>query len=393
MKKKNLSKIVKRIAAFSLGLMMTVGMLGGTALSVKADEWDDAKGAKAGEEAVLTKELTIPAGVAAPGVTFGFTVTDLGVEDGTGALINVGSNPAWTLPSIAYTSADIGDSSNKIVKKTADFLPTITGLTFPHAGVYHYNVKEAQGSDTGIVYSQAEYTIRVYVINDGAGLKVAGITVWQVLDDAGDPTGTKVDPTPGSYYTDFSEFKFVNTYSENATVKVSKTVVGDYSNKILPFSFAITVNFPSNHTGSTDISYLKNGTTSGTSTGNSFTITLADGEYVELLNLPVGSSYQVKETVVNGYAPSAQVTRNNSTTGSEMYGGSGDFDVKLDGSEKILIEKASISPVNATVVTNTYKDVSITGVVIDNLPFMMLIVVSLAGIAFFVISRSRRWSR
>ena len=45
---------------------------------------------------------------------------------------------------------------------------------------------------------------------------------------------------------------------------------------------------------------------------------------------------------------------------------------------------------NTTVVTNEYKDPSITGVLTDNFPFIVMVLVAGAGIVFLTVSKRRR---
>lgn len=48
---------------------------------------------------------------------------------------------------------------------------------------------------------------------------------------------------------------------------------------------------------------------------------------------------------------------------------------------------------NKVDVTNTYKPVSPTGILISNLPFIIMILVAVGGIVLYVVSRRRRHDR
>lgn len=74
-------------------------------------------------------------------------------------------------------------------------------MNFGHAGVYLYEVTEkvpnpSDPEDVITRYSQAKYTVRVYVENiedkDGNSLlTVKGLTILKVTDDNGDNVGQK----------------------------------------------------------------------------------------------------------------------------------------------------------------------------------------------------------
>ena len=55
----------------------------------------------------------------------------------------------------------------------------------------------------------------------------------------------------------------------------------------------------------------------------------------------------------------------------------------------LLVDAEKDGTTNKTTVTNTLKDPSITGVITDNLPFILMILVAGAGIAFLTISKRR----
>ena len=137
------------------------------------------------QEAVVTKEIKIPQGVMVPDITFEFKVEKLGTEDTDGVVTPDSTQPEWSIPSITFSNADKGTAYNKVVKSTDDLMATIKGLAFTHAGVYLYKVTERKENPVNVIthYSEAEYTVRVYVENTDTGVDVKGITVLKAADE------------------------------------------------------------------------------------------------------------------------------------------------------------------------------------------------------------------
>ena len=95
--------------------------------------------------------------------------------------------------------------------------------------------------------------------------------------------------------------------------------------------------------------------------------------------LPAGSRYTLTETGVPGYtASSVYLTNGTSTNGAAGQLGQ---DYKV---ENILLGEKT----NNNTVTNKINDVTPTGLLIDNLPFILMIGLGLAG--FVVLSKKRR---
>jgi hypothetical protein len=60
----------------------------------------------------------------------------------------------------------------------------------------------------------------------------------------------------------------------------------------------------------------------------------------------------------------------------------------LSTNARILGEAA-----NGAVFTNAYEDVSPTGIVMDNLPYLLLLLLAAAGLGGYVAARARRHAR
>lgn len=404
--------IKKGITAAALALAMLVGMSSAQTIEVKADGFpkDTLK-----TSAVMTKELVIPSGVKAPDVSFNFSVTPKGSEAADGTWDQSGTAGAtWAIPSIVLTDSRTGDGNNKIVENV-----NITTLlqaqiaNFPHAGVFYYEVEETAttGDDAANVQdSKVKYVVKVYVVNDDnepSKLKIAGVTVVKTVDENGDniTSPAKVDPTPDSDTYLGGDFIFVNKYLENTQVKIQKNVTGnaagDYGDRSKDFNFTVTVKLPSTAADVTSVSYVKTNASGATGAPQPVTIssltgianiTLKHGEFITFISLPVGSTYKVVEAAAPGYTPSAVVT-GAGTNGTSAVGTAGDPYTVFVGTENLILQPETNDIKNTTVVTNQYRQVYVTGVLIENLPFIMLIIVAALGLVYMIFSRRRRTLR
>jgi hypothetical protein len=116
-------------------------------------------------------------------------------------------------------------------------------------------------------------------------------------------------------------------------------------------------------------------------TANSFT--LKDGQSLKFDNdLPAGTTYTLTETGTPGYTASAVVTENGATPTTDQAQNTGD---KLTLTSKLIGEGT-----NTAAFTNTYKDVTPTGININNSPFVALILISAAALAVFIFLKKFR---
>lgn len=422
-----MKKIVKGIFVVIATLSVVASMALTAAVEVKADAPP-----LYNENAVLTKVIKIPEGVIVPNLVFDFDAVPLGIADENGAPQQDSSQPEWNLPSIKFSedsdNPDKGGSGNKTVKTTDNLLvkkvineTTILQLkdasaddatvNFEHAGVYLYEVTEIapdplDPEDVITHYSQAKYTVRVYVENiedkDGNSLlTVKGLTILKVTDDNGGDVGAKVDPTPGSD-TEYggSEFRFVNEFWDDTNLEIEKQVTGNAGDRTKKFDFEITLNVSTVVAAPADrkLTYTLSSAPKDSieyNGVNPILVKLNHGEKIIFKNLPVGSTYNVVETIAKGYTPSAVVT-GRGTNGVATNGtpDDGKFTVEVSGTSDLLVDAEDLTaqtPIkNTTIVTNEYKDPSITGVLTDNFPFIVMVLVAGAGIVFLTVSKRRR---
>ena len=370
-----------------IGILLAGTMVMGMGASVMAAPATGEEGSPAGVD--IVKNLQMADGITTPNVTFTFDFAKV-----------TSDAPDITDAEIIYTSADkdsdVQNGLAEIQKSTGNILENVT---FPHAGIFTYTVTENGTDDEGygMNYSEASYRMNVYVKNNeaGTGVYVYSVEIRKTTNDDGTDAGnTKVeDPTPDSG--EGAGMLFTNVYTSGGgstdpdadALTISKTVAGEYGDKTKDFTFSVTLNKAATVSGATATYQGKIGAeTIDFTTGTPEEIQLHDGESLVFEDLPAGTTYTVAETGAEGYTPSASVVEN----GGEAVVTNGTEGQNLSVENKLVGTGA-----NSTAFTNTYDvagDITPTGIIINNLPFILLIVVAAAGIAFYVVSR-RRFNR
>ncbi|MGY3778001.1 DUF7601 domain-containing protein [Isobaculum melis] len=348
---------------------------------------------------VLTKTLVTPdkTVVTAPNVfNFEFEV----VEDSFTPHGATTPDTSVTVPDItdqvvSFTPAtDLGttvDGTTTTYKQTGNLLE---GITFPEAGVYKYLITEKTGTyvvdpaTEELVYSTASYTLYVYVSRDADGNSIVdGGTVE-------DEDGKKVDPAPttplpggGSNEVEAANgFNFTNIYRKQAGsitppdpnnpeagLVISKTITGDLSNTADEFTYSFLLADTPLVSGETYILSTPTGDITITP-GTAATFTLKGGEQALLLNAPAGLSFRVVETDFGYYTPSNALELNGVTTTAES-------NVIAGG---ILGENS-----NRTDYTNNWETTTPTGIILNNLPYVILIAVAMTGFGAYIVNKRR----
>ena len=309
----------------------------------------------------VTKHLVMAEGLDVPDAEFSFAATAVTADA-----------PAVTIGSISYNSEDNKGMLSNDGVYTVDKSTDIKFDTFPHAGVYEYTVTETAGSVDGITYDSTSYTMVVYVANDITG----DLTVQNITVEANN--GKQED------------LSFTNTYRKKGSLTITKNTVGALADKTKDFAFIIT--FTKSGTESDDVtSYTgKIGSEDVTcKIGDETTFSLHDGESLVFDDLPVGTRYVVtEEAAEDGYTPSVSVIENgvqgttrNATDADALSTADNDF-------SNLVGEKE-----NKVVFTNTYVDVPVTGLVLKNLPFLLLIVLPALALILPMAAKARMKKR
>ncbi|GLC82675.1 DUF7601 domain-containing protein [Lacrimispora brassicae] len=423
MKKKN-NELGRRLTAMALAAVMCIGTAQSAFAVGNAIFGTESQPA----EAAITKKLDMPEGTTTPGATFSFQLSPVSVDDRTAAA-DLASMPAISPVNIAFTSGDTGTVSNgtkTILKQSGN---VFSGVTFPHAGVYVYRVEESQsvtgytpGGNETYTYSPANYTIAVYIKNGTGGLYIAAIASSISVNDSSNQTsnpGEKVDPTPEpgdpNITGNYSKIIFTNTYSKTAggvdptdpnnhVLTVSKAVSGDYADRTKYFAFQVTATQPGVVSGaSTYMAYVLNSSnqvvtsadnSSNTQTdgsgysyikftsGTPETVSLKHDQKLVFTDLHIGADYVAIESAVEHYTASAAVVVN----GGTAIGLSNAFDNTALSTDTRLIGEFK----NSAAFTNNYRTITPTGVIINNLPFIMILILAAGAFAAFVVVKSRK---
>lgn len=348
-------------------------------------------------QAYISKTYNTEVGKA---MTFNFTAT----QDTTSTGL-VKSAVACTIPSISFTDSETG-TTKKVSSEAIKFDP------FNEAGKYEYTVTESATTNSVIanddhqklIMSKAEYKMDVYVVEDPVGtFKVDQIVVNRTKDDKGTAKDGKVDISADK---DKNAFNFVNTYVQEAgtgkpdpdpekpivpgedynkygSLNVSKKIdaQGETVDSSATFKFTATFAFPEG----TDETTL--GAKAGESvlrlTDGTYTFNLKDGENMKFTGLPVGTTITVTEAGAANYKGSAKVFLNGveqtAVTATKYNEKITPVDNKKLGQNKNTVD-----------VTNTYNHVPTTGIIMNTLPYVLMIALCGAALFGFVAFKRRR---
>ena len=307
-----------------------------------------------------------------------------------------GNTEKVTIPDINFTESETGTTTKR------------AKVSFPEwtdAGKYEYTVTETGATpaitDTKhqtMIMSKAEYTMDVYVSNSGSGFEISNIIVNKKKDDKGTAATGKVDISN----TDKNGFKFTNTYVQEAgpgtdpvnpgpdytkygaldVSKIIKTDAADTADTNKEFDFTATFTFPA---GTNAATLGAKATIDGIATditGTSHTFKLKHNQNVKFTGLPVGTKISVTESGTPNYKGSADVVINNGTKETKTatrYG------------EALTVSDKSLGQNKNTVdVTNTYNYVPATGIIMNTLPYVLMIALCGAALMAFVAFKRRR---
>ena len=377
----SMNKMFKKVLAVVAAGAMTMGMAMPT---FAADEGKTT-------EAWITKTYNTEVGKAEK---FSFTAEQ--VKTGTGIIT---TDAAVTMPEISFTDTETGTISKR---------SQITFPTYLEAGKYEYTVTETQTADPIVansehekmIMSQAEYTMDVYVTDGATGTEISNIVVNKVKDDAGQTATGKVDI--GN--TDTNRFNFTNTYVQEAgtgtdptnpdpiynqfgSLNVSKKIVNANGTATTPddeFAFTATFAFPKGTDANTLGGIKANGGDVTLAEGGTYTFHLKANKNMKFTGVPVGTTITVKESAAKNYKGSAEITIN----GAQLTPVSATkYNAELtavNNNEKLGQNQNTVD------VTNTYNDVPVTGIIMNTLPYVLMIALCGVALIAFVGFKRRR---
>lgn len=306
-----------------------------------------------------------------------------------------GNTEEVTIPDINFTESETGTTT----KRAKVLFPEWTD-----AGKYEYTVTETGATpaitDTKhqtMIMSKAEYTMDVYVSNSGSGFEISNIIVNKKKDDKGTAATGKVDISN----TDKNGFKFTNTYVQEAgtgidptnpdptyakdgSLNVTKAIEanGGTVDTSKMFDFTAKFTFPTGTDANTlggvkdadghVISIDENGT---------YTFKLTANKNMKFTGVPVGTKINVTESATPNYKGSAK----------SVFNGQAQTDVVADKyNEAITVENTLGQKQNKVDVTNTYNYVPTTGIIMNTLPYVLMIALCGAALMAFVAFKRRR---
>lgn len=377
----SMNKMFKKVLAVVAAGAMTMGMAMPT---FAADEGKTT-------EAWITKTYNTEVGKAEK---FSFTAEQ--VKTGTGIIT---TDAAVTMPELPFTDTETGTTSKR---------GQITFPTYPEAGKYEYTVTETQTVDPAVVngehekmiMSQAEYTMDVYVTDGATGTEISNIIVNKTKNDAGQTATGKVDI--GN--TGTNDFKFTNTYvqeagtgenpknpdptyPDNGSLKVSKAVINANGTATTPddeFAFTATFAFPTG-TDANTLGGIKaaNGDTVTSVEGGTYTFKLKANENMKFTGVPVGTTITVKESAAKNYKGSAEIIINGAKL-TPVAETSYNTELTAVTNQKLGQKQNTVD------VTNTYNDVPVTGIIMNTLPYVLMIALCGVALIAFVGFKRRR---
>lgn len=249
---------------------------------------------------------------------------------------------------------------------------TINFPAFTMPGLYHFTVTEVDAKTQGVTYNTETIKISALVSFDTADATQLVCNTTQVGITKEGEDGTKNDDT--------LENKF-----DLANLDITKTVTGNMGDKEQLFDITLTLATEDGKTvrnditisGSSDTS--SNQTVAGTGTSEwtgtkTINLKIKHGDTIKVNDIPVGVTYTVAESDAHSAVDA------NGSDGSKGY------TIKLDNASKKL-ETAAGTEIAA--ITNT-KTLGIdTGIALDVAPYVMIMMIALAGAAMLVVRRRK----
>jgi len=244
------------------------------------------------------------------------------------------------IPTIANT--DLNEGTDTVTL-------TLTLPDYPVPGIYEYEIEEKSSDLAGMTYAE-DLALKITVIwnQTDKKLEVAGIAIRQ--------SDVKVDEIENEYAA--------------GNLKVTKTVKGNFGD--VNKKFPIKIEFEADRKVGSTSTYTYNGvekTVAWNDKTATVEVDLKSGESIEIKNLPDGVTYKITEGVTEANRlddstekpenPEAYKVEGEVTSATDVPAG--------DKAEEEIINTKDIEPD--------------TGIVLDSLPYVLLMVLAAAGFA------------
>jgi hypothetical protein len=413
-------KKIKRVLSVALASVMLLGMNVTTASAVElstvdANTYKDANGfwTSLPFEKILTvdKNMNIPAGT-----SFQFSMEPVDVSstdyvNNGGTKVTKGIDLDISTVSISYENADLSDTSITKAVEGSDSTVTTTKVgafalpeSFPNTGVYRYIVKEvvpdADYRQSYITYDTSDvYRVDLYVMSkEVQGIQYIGITNIVAVDitnpdvkdnivfnnsigSAGLTIEKVIEGSGKNVNDDFTFYIKIPEGGDNLTLNANTSfdaVIHHADNS----TTNQTINVAGAKEGNVVVTRGTDGTYS-TSTDGAQAFTLKGGESITFTNLPVGMIFYVTEAnyTEEGYTTTAyyEATGTGANTASFEQG----------GNEGTQTKGTIAAGTNTMTFTNTKELTVDTGVNVDVLPYVLAMLLTVAGVILFVFKKRR----
>lgn len=282
-----------------------------------------------------------------PEETFEFKFTKVKVEQSEAATFD-------NMPSIPQTWIPFASGQATVEGLQKNVSVALQNVQWPGVGVYYYLLEEIGGNTAGVGYDSNKLNLKVTVAFDEGTNTYYTAFVTVSLDDAnGDGT------------TDVKTGGFTNVYSAGS-LSVQKIVTGNLGDQTKDFNVTVEFTAPEGKEVKGNITYV-DGTESKTIAPNwvdgkaTAVITLKHNETVTFTNIPYGVTYTVVEddytTEAAGKYDPAQYSEHDGIISSET---------------------------DSVVITNNKNTEVDTGVVLDSMPYVLLLAVAVIGMIMMV---------
>ncbi|MCD7744589.1 MAG: hypothetical protein LUI13_04765 [Lachnospiraceae bacterium] len=330
----------KKLLTLMLAAVMAIG---GMSLTASAATATTAQTVTASIEKLYT--LTND-GTTSPADTFLFTVTNYSVSNAADG-VTVSNMPT---PSITAITVAEGDATT--AGKSYDLqinLPSYTSV-----GVYTYEIEETNNNLAGVTYSTTKYYLVVTVTyNDSTD----ALEVSSYYLHAGSVSGLKTTN--------------IKNYYSAGSLAVTKEVTGNLGDTEKEFTVTVTFTKATGTTVASTISYVVGTETKtiapsawGGNESVSVEITVKDGTTITFTNIPYNVSYTIAENTYSDY-DTTYVSTDSTDTGTGTMS----------------------EPSETVTITNNKEGTVDTGVILDSLPYILILAVVLIGVVYLVLRR------
>lgn len=378
-----MKKRLKRVGAIALSAMMLMGM------AVPAMAGGEETNEESSKVEIFNKTLDMSEAQdsSVPDVAFEFEVKPKEMKEGE-KFKNI---PVYTgkegkiTASVEFSSGDEKKEDNKVTKSVK--VEGINDIEFDKPGIYRYSVTEKKLDDNSIwskniTCDTSEHILDVYV--EDKGDKEQDLKPTHYVMSSGNPTienekihyENKVEGIINKYSCSSTDSK------ESTDMKISKVVKGAMGDKNKKFDFDLEFSVPEdlkdadlskikvNIMKSENAEVLKGEKTVDTTISleeiNETTIKLAHNDYITIKGVPVGINLSVKENDYSndGYTTTINVNGEETKTAEITI-------AKKDGGNEIVY-------------TNTNAATIPTGLVMNVMPYILMVVAAAGGFVFFM---------